>query len=135
VTVKLTEGPHHPQGNEGGNNVFSKIWSDVRSVGAGVASLFKEDPGIRTTIDRYLTDDFVREFADEFRRMMRESREGAESFSRLVKVNGWGHGEDMFQVVRTDILPQELKSLRQPYCAEMITKLSDACGLHSAELG
>ncbi len=127
--MKLTEAPDHPQGPEEGHNVFHRIWGGVRTVGAGIASLFKEDPEIRKTIDRYLTDDFVRGFEAEFRRMMKESREGSKSFSRLAKVNGWGHREDMFKVVLKDMLPAQLRTLPQPYYSEMITKLRDACGL------
>lgn len=132
--MKLPEDLHHPQSNEVERNVFSRIWGGVRSVGAGIASLFKEDPETRKTIDRYLTDDFVREFTAEFRRMMQESHDGAESFSRLAKVNGWGQEEDMFKVVLKDMLPAQLKSLPQPYYAEMITKLSDACEFHTPYL-
>src|SRR3989338_2865233 len=127
--MALTETPQIPEGSEGGNNIFHRIWKGVQSVGSGITSLFREDPEARKTINELLTDQFVEDFYGEFFRMVQEDRDGAEGLVRGLKVNGWGHEEDMFDVVFREVVPKRLKNLPQPYYSEMMTKLRQRCGL------
>ncbi len=122
-----------PQGNseQPKRHALMALWDGIRYYAAAALSLLKEDPEKRKLIEDTLTPAFVERFAEEYRRMVAESREDPGSLIRAFKVQGWGHEEDMYTIVFSELVPRALKDLPQPYYAEVAERLRSACGLRT----
>ena len=124
----LDESPKPPSEPER-RGLLASIGKIFGAVRGRLAPLLREDPQVAAN----LTPQFLKEFKEEFDRMVRERREGvtqdgeSPSFLALMNVNGW---ETLYRIF--DVLVKQyprINNLDQPSRIKVVGALMEHCGL------